>query len=191
MKKLASKFLAIASIVVAVISCSKEPTPTPTPPPTPKPADTYTCVVNLDFEIKREMREMFTITGKYTLGSETIDFSDVLTYSTGWSVSNHRSEVPCSTSFNLTFTPKPDFTPAEHDNYDVTLEYTYTVTVINQDGKEIDSVKKSDEIGFKGISFKKAVESGYKIIDILNILKKNLDVDYKINVKADGSITVE
>ena len=54
-----------------------------------------------------------------------------------------------------------DFVPAEHDNYNAILEYTYTVSVVNQDGKEINSVKKSDEIGIKGISFKKAAERDY------------------------------
>ena len=192
MKKFVSKLFTIAAVTFAIISCSKEPTPTPTPTPTPKPAETYTCVVDLDFGVEKGMREMFTITGKYTLGtSRTVDFSDLLMFIDGWSMSNDRAEVPCNSSFNLTFTPKPDFVPAEHDDYNVSLTYTYTVKVINQDGKEIDFVKKSDEVAVKGISFKKAAEQGYKVNDVLKMLEKMLDIDYKINVKADGSITVE
>ena len=191
MRKLASKLFVLAAIAFAVISCSKEPTPTPTPP-TPTPADTYTCVVNLDFEFEEVMREMFTITGKYTLGSSrTIDFADLLTFTSGWSMSNDRDDVPCNTSFNLTFTPKSDFIPAEHDDYDVSFNYRYTVSVVNQDGKVYDTVTKSDEVNVRGISFKKAAEQGYTVNDVLKMLKENLDVNIKINVKADGSITVE
>lgn len=192
MKKFVSKLFTIAAVTFAIISCSKEPapTPTPTPTPTPAPTDTYTCVVNLDFEVNRMVKDIFTISGKYTLGSDTLDFSDIMVFTSGWSLSNHRADVPCNTSFNLTFTPKPDFVPAEHDDYDVTFKYTYTVTVVNQDGKEFASVRESDEVSVKGISFKKAAEQGKTSIDVLNMLKKMLDIDYKFNVKADGSITV-
>lgn len=194
MKKSVSKLLAAAAIAFAFAACQDKtnPTPPPIPTPTPTPDDTLVCVVNLDLQVSEGIGDIFTIKkGEYTLGQDiTFNFAELLTFTSGWSVSNNRADVPCVSTFVMDFAENTGFEPVKDSAYNITLDYSYAVSIINQNGKIFDSVNLRDGIGIKGINIAEAIKQlgrngFYKMVtDALN-------VNYKVTANADGSLTVK
>ena len=194
MKKSVSKLLAAAAIAFAFAACQDKtnPTPSPTPTPTPTPDDTLTCVVNIDFQVSEGFGDIFAINkGEYTLGEDiTFNFAELLTFTSGWSVSNNRAEVQCTSTLVLDLADNTSFVPAQDSTYDIMLDYVYAVSVINQKGKVFDSVRLEDKVGYKGLNISAALTK-YTRAELYKILTDAFNVNYKVTANVDGSLTVK